>query len=284
MYAFIAPGLRRLAGPSAAAFLALVCTALLSACDTNMPVLPAPEIVGPADGVVLTARPEVLFEWTPVEGAAVYDLELEFVDEPALSELFLAVTPRVLKKLSGLGLVRWRVRALTDGEEGEWSETRTLTIEGTALEAVATYGFGVSTAGARVGDVLEIPSPDGPLDPLWSAMTAAGHDPGNLRAIVAQFIRVTLVDPGVERLIDFDPIEIAISAGGSTVTLGRLLGPISSSEVTAVLSFEQNDASLLLDGASPGVLLRLGVLPRTPQEETGISVEAEITYTLVIEE
>lgn len=89
--------------------------------------LPAPDLLAPLNGTIISEEQlgqEISFEWTPVTGAASYDLIIYDENKPFLARN--AAQNEILIRLGGVDplqkIYQWQVRTLDeDGRQGAWS-------------------------------------------------------------------------------------------------------------------------------------------------------------------
>ena len=89
--------------------------------------LPAPELVGPADGVSWDLQPgaqgaTVKFEWAAVQGADAYVLAVQRPGQSSFMESSYAASPAWQQHPRGTNF--WKVAAVVNGTPQTWSETR----------------------------------------------------------------------------------------------------------------------------------------------------------------
>jgi hypothetical protein len=105
-------------------------------------VLGVPNLTAPVDAATTTDDTPT-FTWTSVAGATSYEIALDQVNAPVASVTVTSTnyTPSSL----GPGLYYWRVRARNAGGTGDWSATRTLTIESATTAFPDRNRFSVTT-------------------------------------------------------------------------------------------------------------------------------------------
>lgn len=108
----------------------------VAGCDSTSPApaeqhvgMDAPVLLTPLANKTTTAHDDIAFQWTSVEEAVGYELQIQPLEEAADALTFHTAVPTLSLTVERLGEQAWRVRAV-DGRDrvGYWSESRRISV------------------------------------------------------------------------------------------------------------------------------------------------------------
>ena len=123
----------RLLSTSSAVLLVLFSVA---GCDSTSPAptekhvgIDEPVLLAPLANKTTTAHDDIAFQWTSVEKAVAYELQIQSLGEAADALTFHTAVSTLTLTVERLGEQTWRVRAI-DGRDrvGYWSESRRISV------------------------------------------------------------------------------------------------------------------------------------------------------------
>lgn len=271
----------RVSGTIATAITFAAFFTLIAACDSGSETidLAAPELSGPIDLSTFQARSFVEFSWSPVEGATSYEISFEYEDFPEEDIIVSTQVPLTVQELVEIGTIRWRVRAVSEGNAGPWSATQTVFSRPTELAGILEAVLTFSTSGLEVGETIALRSETSLFEAVLAPVVNFNASQRDIRDVVITDFHIEITEPAGTVMDQFSSWQVTARDATGEVTLLALSEPAPAEPSITTQDFQRpaDWLSIALDAVTD-VEMRATMNPRSPRETTvGWSLTIDFT-------
>ncbi|MBT8399384.1 MAG: hypothetical protein KJO98_02810, partial [Rhodothermia bacterium] len=189
--------------------------------------------------------------------------------------------PLTINELADIGSIRWRVRAVSDGTAGPWSETRTVFSEPTELTGAMQTVFTFSTSGLEVGEGISVKTEASFFEAVLEPVVDFNATQRDIRDILITNFAIEITEPATTVMDQFSEWQVTARNAQGEVAILALTDPAPTESALSTNVFQRPDdwLSIALDSATD-IGMRATMNPRSPREATigwGLTIEFTVS-------